>query len=228
MSSGNVLERLWKPEASAKQLVLEGKRNPEDFAEVPQKFVFGSVLPDLDWAKVYEILGMATEYAEFAKTHKVEANPDLWVVPVIKGFTCNKVVQALHQLQVEMYLYFYIDNLDKAVLQNDRDPNKGSYLIGFAKNVEADEQNKGKSARKLAEEGHKGITLLERLFLELGYFLATGKHLDIQKLTLCSGSRNSDGDVPGVYWNSDYSKVYVNWYGLDDAYDDLRSRSAVS
>ena len=94
--------------------------------------------------------------------------------------------------------------------------------------MEADESNKNLSANQLAKRNHKGITLLERLLLEMGYFLATGKHLDEKNVTLCTGSRDSVGGVPYVYWNSDDRKVYVRWYHPGDSDGGLRSRSAVS
>ena len=42
-----------------------------------------------------------------------------------------------------------------------------------------------------------------------------------------TGSRNSDGNVPNVNFNSDNRKVYVNCYNLDNANGNLRSRSEV-
>lgn len=68
-----------------------------------------------------------------------------------------------------------------------------------------------------AEEGdpkQEGITLRERLFLELAYFTETGEHLDVTGYTICSGSRDSDGGVPGVYWSADYRGVGVRWYDV--------------
>ncbi len=226
MKSGNMFERLWKLQASANQLVLEGKREPEILAELLQKFVFGNAVPDINWLETYKALGKLSEYAEFANSHDIKAAPDFWVVPVINGVTCNKVVGVLRQLGVEVYLY--TDELDKMVPANDRDPSKGSYAIGFRRTVEADEENKKKSANALAKESHKGITLLERLLLELGYFLATGNHLDTSNTTLCAGSRCSDGNVPGVVWSVVDRGVYVRCYSPDYACGVLRSRSAVS
>ena len=37
-------------------------------------------------------------------------------------------------------------------------------------------------------------------------------------------SRNSDGNVPNVNWNSDNRKLHVNWYNPDDANGHLRAR----
>lgn len=39
MSNGNVIERLWKLEATAKKLVLDGKRAPEQLCDLLQKFI---------------------------------------------------------------------------------------------------------------------------------------------------------------------------------------------
>lgn len=36
--------------------------------------------------------------------------------------------------------------------------------------------------------------------------------------------RNSDGNVPDVYWDGNYDKLNVNWYNPDNANDNIRSR----
>lgn len=51
--------------------------------------------------------------------------------------------------------------------------------------------------------------------------------VELMKVSKISGSRNSDGNVPKVYWN-DASKLNVNWYNPDNANDNLRSREVVS
>lgn len=104
---------------------------------------------------------------------------------------------------------------------------KGNYTVYFKDVQEADEENKNFSANDLKEKGVKGITLGERLLLEIVYFKKYGKHLDEINWTLCSGSRYSGGNVPGVYWNADDREVDVDWYDPDYRDDDLRARSAV-
>lgn len=42
------------------------------------------------------------------------------------------------------------------------------------------------------------------------------------------GSRNSDGNVLNVNWNSDDQKVQVNWYNLDNSDSKYGLRSEVS
>lgn len=194
-------------------------------AVVEHRDPFGSS-PDINWRKVYETLGMEAEYADFAEAHSAAVNPSFWTVPVLKGVTCDEVVAALRKSGVAVSLY--CEDLGKGVIHNDRSPDSGSYMVAFCRNVEADEENKNESANDLASTGHKGITLLERLLLELGYFLITGRHLDEQNTTLCTGSRYSEGGVPSVCWSLDDRRVCVNWYNSGNAFSDLRSRSAVS
>ena len=183
-------------------------------------------IPTLNWKKVYEVLGMTSEYNSEIPTLAISEQKGLWTIPVLKGVTCNKVVVALKEAGSGFYAYY--EDLDKKDTKNDRDPNRdGSYAIAFQSNIEADKENKSKSANQLQQSGHKGITLLERLLLELAYFLTTGGHLDTKNVTLCAGSR-SRGEVPGGSWDSDYRGVYVYWYGLGRLDDGLRSRSAVS
>ncbi len=120
----------------------------------------------------------------------------------------------------------YADDLDKAVILNDRNPNKGSYAIWVRNGVEADEELKNLSADDLKEKKIPGITLLERLLYELAYWAETGEHLDIHNWTLCAGSRDSDGFVPDVCWFDDGLKVY--WRRSGYRFASLRVRAAVS
>jgi hypothetical protein len=225
MDSGKV-ERLWKLEASANALVLEGKRDADPLIQFLQQFVFGSLLPDINWVKVYKALGLEDEWNQ-AKGLVLTERQDLWVMPMAKGVTSNKIVAGHKKLGVDYYLY--ASDLDKTAPKHDRDPNRdGSYVVGFARTVESDKENANKSANQLAKVGHKGITLPERLLLGVGYYVTTGQHLDVVNWTLCTGSRYRDGYVPGVGWSPDNRKIYVRWYDPDSSRDDLRSRSAVS
>lgn len=104
---------------------------------------------------------------------------------------------------------------------------KGNYTVYFKNNQEADEENKNKSAQDLEKEGIKGITLEERLLMELVYFEKHGKHLDVDNFTLCSGSRDCHGGVPRVDFDSGLGGVYVYWYSVGSCYNNLRARSVV-
>lgn len=123
----------------------------------------------------------------------------------------------------DVYCWYSNQQLDK-----DFPPPKKATTRYFKKTVEADEEHRNKSANDLEKEGVKGCTLRERLFMELEYFEETGGHLDIDNITLCSGSRSSGGGVPGVGWDADSRRVCVGW--SDPVYRDsgLRTRAAVS
>ncbi|HXF44163.1 MAG TPA: hypothetical protein VNK70_01730 [Candidatus Paceibacterota bacterium] len=104
----------------------------------------------------------------------------------------------------------YVEDLDRDVPQNERDPKDGAYAIRVRDRVKADEEFANRSAESIAQEGLKTETLLERMIHELKFFDETGRHLDIRNWTLCSGSRCSDGRVPLVSWAGGGFGVY--WY----------------
>lgn len=143
-------------------------------------------------------------------------------VIVAKGITMNLAYEACAK---KFPCWRYVDDLDKGIPTNDRTPTE-HYAVCVRDRQEADEELKNLSAADLTKKGMKGITLLERLLMELKYFRETGKHLDIQNVTLCSGSRNADGDVPSVDWIG--GKFRVGWSYRGDRRPDLRSREAVS
>jgi len=112
------------------------------------------------------------------------------------------------------------------VVHSERTAKDGVYAVWFRDRVEADEELKNLSATALEKRNVSGITLEERLLMELKFFHETGNHLDVQNVTLCSGSRDSYGRVPSVYWFDD--RLEVDWYFPDSANDGLRSRGAVA
>ena len=114
-------------------------------------------------------------------------------------------------------------NLDECV-QSERTAKDGTYAVWFREGVEADKDLKNLSANDLEKKLIPGITLEERLLMELKYFKETGGHLDIESITLCSGSRYSDGHVPKVNWNPVHRKLNVNWYLPENSNPNLRSR----
>jgi hypothetical protein len=224
MKSGD-RERLWGLQTSANSLVLEGKRDPKELLDFLQAFVFGNALRDIDWLKVYQSLRMEAEYVAATAELQNWSDPSLWIVPVVKGVTPNKVVAGIKESGVKVWTVY--NDLDKEVSGNERDPANGSYLRGFRRTIEADEENKDLSANAFASLEKKGGTLTEQLLLEHGYHLTTGEHLDVVNATLCTGSRYRDGSVPSVDFNPDSDGVYVNGYDPDGHNDGLRPRSAV-
>lgn len=144
------------------------------------------------------------------------------IIIIAQGLTINQVIEACRK---HFNVWTYTEDLDKAVIKNDRSSAEASYAIRIRDRVEADEELKNMSANQLAQENIKGNTLLERLVFELVYFVETGNHLDIDNYTLCSGSRYSGGCVPCVGWGGGGLGVY--WYGPGSVVGGLRARSVL-
>lgn len=113
-------------------------------------------------------------------------------------------------------------SLDKMVVMNSRDPRKGSYVAWIRNRVEADEELSNLSAVKLDQMKIPGITLLEREVMEYDCFHRTNSHLDINNMTICSGSRYLCGDVPRVRW--DGKRFFIHWFFANRINPIMRTR----
>lgn len=167
-------------------------------------------------------LGLELDVSSLRIPERQEGFNRLLVMP--KGATANFLYEACSS---RFPCWRYTDNL--AVITSDREPAKlGAYAIWIRDRVEADEELKNQSANDLAKAGIKGMTLPERLALELKYFKETGKHLDVKNFTLCIGSRDPGGSVPSVCWVAGHGGMGVRWCSPDDRDGRLRARAAVS
>jgi hypothetical protein len=174
------------------------------------------------WQKFYKkVFGETVDFSNVPIPERPRGN--YWLVILAKGRTSEQLFQKCRE---KFGAWKWTDrNLDEIVI-SDRTAKDGHYAIWIKANVEADEEFKNISASQLKAQNHKGITLEERLALELFYFWKTKKHLDIQNWTLCAGSRYSDGHVPSVHWIVD--RLNVHWYHPGHADGRLRSRQVVS
>jgi hypothetical protein len=163
---------------------------------------------DLDFDKI-QVLGFTPEFNR--------------VLVVAGGFISNNL--AFEACSRRFACWRWTENLDEAVVYNDRNADKGGYAILFRDRQEADEELKSFSADRLKEMRILGPTLLERQWYELVYCDETGEHLDVSNVTLCAGSRDAHGCVPTVYWHSDL--LEVDWSRSDYGDEDVRSRAAV-
>lgn len=197
---------------------------------------FSPILIPLElWARLYRD-GLKFKPDAVKPLEKIwqEPKPGYWNVPMLPGLTQNGLVAAMPKLGITVWPYN--DDLDASIPHHDRDPNKESfYLVSFRARKEADEEYNNLSAVQLKEQGIKGITNPERLFLGLGFYQATEgeadlnqRHLDVKNYTLCSGSRCSDGKVPSVDWDSGRRRVRVNWVAPGGRGPSIRAREAVS
>lgn len=173
----------------------------------------------LDWVKFYqEVFGLELDPASITLPSEREGFG--WIVLVANDLTRTAVFEKCRE-RFAGKVWKYYDDLNKAVTVNDRE-SIGMYAIRVRDRVEADEEHKGKSANMAKAEGLKGMTNLERMLLELWYHWKTQDHLDKNTLTICSGSRYADGDVPNANWNDD--KFNVSNVNPDNANDNWRVR----
>ena len=184
----------------------------------------------------FAITGIRSEWSEFYRKHfRLAVDFDGVIIPddpggfdrvllIPQNLTLSKVLKTLHQ-QTKFRVWTYREDLDKGVPANARNT-KQSYAIRLRDRSDAELNNL--SANQLQERGENVITLLEQLIFELKYFDETGKRPNLQNATLCGGTRDSDGSVPLVHWNSDFGQLSVDCCGPDDAYDMMRGRLVIS
>jgi len=178
------------------------------------------------WEKFYwKIFGLKTD---FSGASVPEASGEFsWFVCVPEGFTAE---QAFSGDEKQFDFWKYTDKPLDDVLNPSfgRDAWKQSYIVRCRQNYEADEDLKNLSANKIAEQQINTLTLKERLLLGRFIYWKERKHLDVNNVTLCAGSRYSDGYVPYVGWCEYCGRLRVGWYGPGFAVIILRSRQAVS
>ena len=173
-----------------------------------------------EWKKFYHAaFGVEVDFSGIPIPEKPEGNYRLLFIA--RGLSLNKVFDAW-----KFPKWRYDSDLDKKVPTNKRIPNE-SYAIWVLAGDEPDQEFLGKSTKVADPNMEIGMTLLERMIFESKYFDETGKHLDVKGVTFCSGSRDSDGDVPDVYLCS-YGKVLVSWYSLDSSDASYGVRRAVT
>lgn len=174
-----------------------------------------------EWQDFYaRILGIEVDFSEVQiPEHKPEFDR---VLIIAHGLLISRALEAC-----EFPHWCYWDDPDSAITVDERSAvNSPPYAIRVRDCVEADDDLKGLSAENIEERGIKTQTVLERVLHELKFFDETKQHLDIKNITLCAGSRGSDGFVPDVYWFS--GKLFLSWSHPQIVDPNLRARAVVS
>lgn len=150
---------------------------------------------------------------------------------ILKGLMMNPTAEALRELLVtydhEWMLGRYADDLDATIPHNIR-TSVESYAIWVRVGRESDEEFRGQSTRQADPDQLIGETFLEHLVHRMVYLVETRQHLDQEGITLCSGSRGADADVPCARWYSGFRQVDVNWINLDSSFQKVGVRRVVS
>ena len=62
---------------------------------------YQAVLPDIDWLETHKALGLEDEYRAGIKGLVVPERPDIWIEPMVRGVTSNKIVRGHKKLGVK-------------------------------------------------------------------------------------------------------------------------------
>lgn len=182
------------------------------------------------WEGIYSThFGMEANFSEVVIPEKPSVGK--WrLLFILKGLTMNHAAAMYRKILVthdpKWRLWQYADDLDAAITRNTR-TSAESYALWVRDEQEADEEFRGQSTRRVDPDQLIGVTVPERLVHGTVHFVETKQHLDKKGVTLCSGSRDVGGDVPGVYWGPGYCGVGVRWYDLGGSHPDDGVRRAV-
>ena len=186
-----------------------------------------------------EIAELIQDWREFYRRELEIQMPDTPFIPkpqdgferliiVAPQLTHRKVIRALEE-RFGVFCHYKVHGVDpdRIVVERDRMPD-AAYGVWIRANVDADEEFANLSANDLRASKVAGITLLERLLLELKRFVDTGRHCDVDSQTLCTGSRHCDGSSPCVCWESPLGRLDINWVFPHIKGKSLRCRAVVA
>ncbi len=249
-ANNSPIVRVFQLMTSVADLVLRGKRDPDQVAEVFQlikdnpdfavqllakaedwEMAHRCVAFQLqDWENFYrEVFGISRDFFKLrVPPHK--AGFDRLIV-VAKGMNSDRIFKRMSELMPAFKPWKKCDELDcLQLIISERQADFEDYAIWIRNRVEADKELKEKSADDLIEKGIPAITLEEHLLYEIKYWKETGKNLDERNFTLCSGSR-----VPGKPCLGDFvpyvkrcaGGVTVDLISAGRRGEDMRSREVV-
>ncbi|MEK9151016.1 MAG: hypothetical protein AAB547_00100 [Patescibacteria group bacterium] len=183
------------------------------------------------WEGIYLThFGMEADFSEVLIPEKPSVGKRRLIF-IFKGLTMNHSAAMYRNILVahdpRWKLWQYADDLDAVITRNIR-TSAESYALWVRDEQEADEEFLGQSVRQADPDQLIGVTVLERLVHGAVHFIETKQHLDVKGITLCSGSRDADGYVPGVYWHPADRRVGVSWYDLGASHPDGGVRRAVA
>jgi hypothetical protein len=115
-------------------------------------------------------------------------------------------------------------NINKDIFSRNARSPFSSYSIVISDGHEADARCLNLSVNDLWYEKLIGLTLMERLLLELKHYAETGQHLDCKVATICSGSWTKEAEFPTVAWDSEKGCLSVNIIDFNDSGDFLSAR----
>ncbi len=182
-------------------------------------------------------MSTASQLARWRKLYKKEFGIELGDVVIPKrmrgfgrliviaaGVTLGQVFAALGR---RFSVYSYYNDPDAEVTKNER-TNTETYAIWVRERVEADKRLRNFSANDIKAAGLATQTLLEHLLHMLVVFDEDGTHLNVDNITLCSGSRDSDGRVLFVVGPAGGRRLHIDWCYPSYSCAILRARQVIA
>lgn len=141
------------------------------------------------WKRIYkEWFGIEKDFSTMSIPNNYDSTKH-FVVIVAKELTVASICDAMRK-KFKVDRMVDINLLEK--ISNYRTTEYGDYVVLFHNNEDVDEKFRGISTEQLESSYHRGITLMERLLLEILYFQKTKSHFNAHISTLCCGSRLDD------------------------------------
>lgn len=175
------------------------------------------------WADLYKrFYNLTPELKGVRPFEHVPSGHRIYIIG--EGLSQNAMIESMRS---RFTVRTYVDDLDRDIPIHDQHPRRGSYAVAFKDTIEADEDLKNLLADQLAEPERrvKPITTFERFVMEDECLDRTKGHCDVNNVTLCAGSRDRGGRVPGARWGG--VRFSVDWYGAASHGPYLRARAAV-
>jgi signal peptidase I len=140
----------------------------------------------------------------------------------------TSIIKVIKTVEKRLNMHVYLGACQDKVIKNHNRPLNKNYVVIFENNIASDRWYMDLSANDLEKRGVVGITLLERLLLEILYYQKTFNHLEGETSTLCAGSRNADNNTFNVFWNSDLGKVHVDVVRPSQYWHTMRTRAVIA
>lgn len=191
------------------QEIVEGKQDISEFLSGWQSFY-------------YKHFNLRCDFANLAIPER-PAQGKWFLIVVVGGITLQRFFDKCSEL---FKACKWTEDSLNDVVTSDRTAKDGAYAVWIRDTREADEDLKGLSANDLKEKGIVVITLEERLLFELKYFDETGVHLDVENVTLCSGSHCSNGNI--LYVDQINHCMSIDSHSSDNQASNLCAREVVA
>jgi hypothetical protein len=166
-----------------------------------------------DWQKFYSVVLAAGAELYGVLIPHVSSDED-W--PIIVMAEKIKLRWAIRACQERFPVCHPGEELDTVIAHNDRSPAEGPYAIRFRNRHQTTGKKVAFPSSDLGPYSTLSLTLIEYLVRLLKCYDEIGDVIPSEYVTICTGSYNDSGLVPGVCW--DGRQLTIRFYSHRDAY----------